>query len=130
MLPRNLAVADAPSAVAAQGEEQKGAELGNHGTGEQARRLLDVQQEAIGNGVGQAAAGPPFVAEPVGVQNEEKDTEAAGELHDAFERPQIIFLLHGRGILRGKNTLACCGSGFDVRSSPSLSVPYKERSGR
>lgn len=87
MLLRNFAVADALCAVAAQGEKQKGAELGNHGPREQTCRLLDVQQDAIGNGVGQNAVGPPFIAEPVGVQNEEKDTETAGELHDAFERP-------------------------------------------
>lgn len=55
MPPGNPAVTDALRAVAAQGEEQKGAELRDDGRGEKKRCTLDIEQEAIGITVGQTA---------------------------------------------------------------------------
>lgn len=127
MPPADLAVADALGSIAADGEEQKGAELGRYGMGEQPRRPLDIEQDTINKSPCQPALGQPSVAEPVNMEDKEKHAQPTGELHDTFKGPQIIFLLHGRGILSGENTPARHDSGFDVRPRPLQSAPKQFR---
>lgn len=57
------------------------------------------------------------------MENKEKYAEGAGELHDTFKGPQIIFSLHGRGILSGENTPARHGSGS--MSATDRSCPHR-----
>ena len=123
----DLAIADAFRAVAAQSEEKQGAEFGRYGMREQPRRPLDIQQNTVDKSPCQPALGQPSVAEPVNMEDKEKYAEGAGELHDTFKGPQIIFLLHGRGTLSGKNTPARHGPGFDVRPRPLQSAPKRFR---
>ena len=98
MPPADLAVTDAFSSVAADGEEQKGAELGNDGRRKQRRRSLDIQQDAVDERPCQTAAGQPAVTKPIEMEDKEKHAQPTGELHDTFKGAQIIFLLHNRHI--------------------------------
>lgn len=118
-----LPLGDAFRAVAAQSEEKQGAEFGRYGMGEQPRRPLDIQQNTVDKSPCQPAFGQPSVAEPVNMEDKEKHAQPTGELHDTFKGPQIIFLLHGRGILSGKNTPARNGSGS--MSAPGRSSPHR-----
>lgn len=74
--------------------------------------MLEIRKDTVRQVERSSLLGEPVVAIPIEVDENEKQTDAAHELHRLSQTPQVVFLLHvfsGKGIFRQKIRASNCG---------------------
>ena len=74
--------------------------------------MLEIRKDTVRQVERSSLLGEPVVAIPIDVDENEKQTDAAHELHRLSQTPQVVFLLH---VFFGQRYLSAENSGIELR---------------